>query len=557
MKTFSTLFLLMFLFSSSLFALTDKELAISIDLSGKQRMLSQKMTKESFLIRSDIDKATNIDKLKNSSQLFDQTLKGLMQGDKTLNLVAINENAIQEQLKTVQKLWEPFYQEVQKITVGNAEDSSYTMLEQNNIELLKEMNKAVELYSSQSASNPKLTLANDINLAGKQRMLTQKMGKALLLASNNFKKEAYIEDFKASRQLFTQTLEGLFNGSQPLNLTGTQLPMITDQLKIVDKLWKEHQPTLDAALQGSKIGEAIAGLDTILVEMNKAVIQYTQSIDRQKQRLEFASIVDNFMSEDNRNKKRVNLSGRQRMLTQRMSKLSLLIASNIDKKDNIQELTEVSKLYDTTLNAFKNGDEEMGCVALKSQPIQEQIAVIEKSWQPFYQHIQTIIKGEDSDGKALAYVVANNEQLLSDSNELVKRFEQSNTSENYLDQAMLHIVNVAGRQRMLTQKMTKEKLLVIKGDTSYQEKLTGTVKLFDDSLKALIEGDKSQMIVKPTDAQIKEQLTKVADLWKELKPLYEKEKIEVQELALIIKKNPILLSEMHKMVNMSETVTDY
>lgn len=557
MKTFSTLFLLMFLFSSSLFALTDKELAISIDLSGKQRMLSQKMTKEAFLIRSDIDKATNIDKLKNSSQLFDQTLKGLMQGDKTLNLVAINENVIQEQLKTVQKLWEPFYQEVQKIIAGNAEDSSYTMLEQNNIELLKEMNKAVELYSSQSASNPKLTLANDINLAGKQRMLTQKMGKALLLASNNFKKEAYIEDFKASRQLFTQTLEGLFNGSQPLNLTGTQLPMITDQLKIVDKLWKEHQPTLDAALQGSKIGEAIAGLDTILVEMNKAVIQYTQSIDRQKQRLELASIVDNFMSEDNRNKKRVNLSGRQRMLTQRMSKLSLLIASNIDKKDNIQELTEVSKLYDTTLNAFKNGDEEMGCVALKSQPIQEQIAVIEKSWQPFYQHIQTIIKGEDSDGKALAYVVANNEQLLSDSNELVKRFEQSNTSENYLDQAMLHIVNVAGRQRMLTQKMTKEKLLVIKGDTSYQEKLTGTVKLFDDSLKALIEGDKSQMIVKPTDAQIKEQLNKVADLWKELKPLYEKEKIEVQELALIIKKNPILLSEMHKMVNMLETVTDY
>ncbi|MBD3793832.1 MAG: type IV pili methyl-accepting chemotaxis transducer N-terminal domain-containing protein [Campylobacterales bacterium] len=557
MKTFSTLFLLMFLFSSSLFALTDKELAISIDLSGKQRMLSQKMTKEAFLIRSDIDKATNIDKLKNSSQLFDQTLKGLMQGDKTLNLVAINENVIQEQLKTVQKLWEPFYQEIQKIIAGNAEDSSYTMLEQNNIELLKEMNKAVQLYSSQSASNPKLTLANDINLAGKQRMLTQKMGKALLLASNNFKKEAYIEDFKASRQLFTQTLEGLFNGSQPLNLTGTQLPMITDQLKIVDKLWKEHQPTLDAALQGSKIGEAIAGLDTILVEMNKAVIQYTQSIDRQKQRLELASIVDNFMSEDNRNKKRVNLSGRQRMLTQRMSKLSLLIASNIDKKDNIQELTEVSKLYDTTLNAFKNGDEEMGCVALKSQPIQEQIAVIEKSWQPFYQHIQTIIKGEDSDGKALAYVVANNEQLLSDSNELVKRFEQSNTSENYLDQAMLHIVNVAGRQRMLTQKMTKEKLLVIKGDTSYQEKLTGTVKLFDDSLKALIEGDKSQMIVKPTDAQIKEQLNKVADLWKELKPLYEKEKIEVQELALIIKKNPILLSEMHKMVNMLETVTDY
>lgn len=70
----------------------------------------------------------------------------------------------------------------------------------------------------------------------------------------------------------------------------------------------------------------------------------------------------------------------------------------------------------------------MGCVPLKIPAIQEQIKTIEKAWQFFYRDIQKIAKGEDSDGKALAYVIDNNEQLLKLSDELVKRFENANRS---------------------------------------------------------------------------------------------------------------------------------
>ncbi|MCH9740518.1 MAG: type IV pili methyl-accepting chemotaxis transducer N-terminal domain-containing protein [Epsilonproteobacteria bacterium] len=557
MKHLITLLAFLLLFTSSLFALTDKELAISINLSGKQRMLSQKMTKESFLIRSDIDKQENIKKLIKSSQLFDKTLKGLMKGDSSLALVAIKSEEIQTQLKKVEKLWLPFYKEVQAITSGKVTDSSYDMLEQNNVPLLKEMNKAVGLYSSQAKSNNELTLANDINLAGKQRMLTQKMGKALLFASNDFKKEAYINDFKASRKLFTQTLEGLFNGSKTLKLTGTDLPKITTQLKVVQGLWQESQPLLDNALTNKDLKKAIAALDTILVEMNKGVTLYTESVNRQKQRLQFASIVNSFMQKSDVLKKRVNLSGKQRMLTQRMTKLALLVSSNINKKENRDKLIKFSTLYDKTLNAFKSGDKDLGCTPSNDKDIKEQIAVIGKSWEPFYQHVKRVIDGKDSDGKSVAYMVENNEQLLKESNELVKRYEASNKSQNYLDKAKLHIVNVAGRQRMLTQKMTKEKLLIAKGNGDYSAKIEKTIKLFDDSLSALINGDPKQTIVKPTDKEIKNQLTKVSDIWKPLKPLYEKEKPTTGELAMIIKQNPILLAEMNKMVNMAETATEY
>ena len=93
--------------------------------------------------------------------------------------------------------------------------------EELNMPLLKEMNKAVGIYTSQNRGNSKLKLANDINLAGKQRMLTQKMGKDLLFISNKFKPKYYISDFSKSRKLFAKTLDGLFNGDKKLKLVGT------------------------------------------------------------------------------------------------------------------------------------------------------------------------------------------------------------------------------------------------------------------------------------------------------------------------------------------------
>lgn len=557
MKQITTFFIFLLLFTSSLFALSDKELAISINLSGKQRMLSQKMTKESFLIRSDIEKKINIEKLTKSSQLFDKTLKGLMNGDKSLKLIAIKNDGIQTQLKKVKALWTPFYKEVKTVISGSAKDSNYNMLEQNNIPLLKEMNNAVGLYASSNKGKNRLALANDINLAGKQRMLTQKMGKALLFASNDFKKKEYISDFKKSQKLFTDTLDGLFYGSKILELTGTKFSKITEQLKVVDELWKNHQPILKKAIVGKEMKEAIAGLDKILLEMNRGVFIYTQSINRQKQRAKFASLISSFMSKTNILKKRVNLSGRQRMLTQRMTKLAILVSTNIDKKGNAKKLVKFSDLYNKTLTAFRDGDADMGCIPSNGKEIKAQITIIEKEWKLFYEKAKLIADGKDKDGKALDYIVSKNEYLLKISNELVKKYEKSNKATNYLDKARLHIVNIAGRQRMLTQKMTKEKLLIVKGKSEYSAKLEKTIKLFDDSLNALINGDEKQTIVKPTSKKIKKQLAIVEGIWKILKPLYIKTKPSTKELKTIIEQNPILLAEMNKMVKMSEIEIEY
>ncbi|MCK4441175.1 MAG: type IV pili methyl-accepting chemotaxis transducer N-terminal domain-containing protein [Sulfurovaceae bacterium] len=557
MKQLTLLLAFLLLFTNSLFALSDKELATSINLAGKQRMLIQKITKEALLIHANLDKKDNLNNLNQSSKLFDQIIRGLIHGDKSLNLVPLNKKPIQKQLKVVDGLWEPFYKDIKSILSGKAKDSSYKFLEKNNMNLLKEMNKVVALYTSENSNSSKLKLANDINLAGKQRMLTQRMAKDLLAISNNLDKQKHIEDFKKIRNLFTQTLKGLLNGDKKLNLIGTKLAKIVEQLNVVDKSWKDIQPLLDNASKGKDEEKAISGLDNILVEMNKAVSLYTQSLNREKQRLKLASILGNFMNKNKILKKRVNFSGRQRMLVQRMTKLSLLISFNINKKSNTQKLIKYSKLYDKTLNAFNNGDKDLGCIPTNNKEIKKQIEIVEKEWKPFYKNIQTIIEDKDKDKKALSYLVSKNELLLKKSNDLVKVYEKTNKSENFLEKARVHVINIAGRQRMLSQKMAKEKLLVVQGKKEYSDKLKGTIKLFDDSLNTLINGDSKKGIIKPSNKHIKEQLIKVAHIWSKLKPLYEKEKSTTKELAVIIKQNPILLFEMDNMVKLAENQREY
>ena len=272
--------------------------------------------------------------------------------------------------------------------------------------------------------------------------------------------------------------------------------------------------------------------------------------------LDFSSLVNDFMEEGNVLKKTINLSGKQRMLTQLMAKLALQVDVNIKKDESLKRLKKIADLYDNTLKAFKEGNSDLGIKKTTNAKVLKQITLVEKAWNSFHKEVNQLIDGKKSK-EALKYIVENNENLLKVSNELVKIFESTNTSENYLEKARLHIVNVAGRQRMLTQKMTKEKLLIVKGEEKYNSKLKKTMTLFDDSLNALIKGDSKKMISKPSNEKIISQLKVVSKLWSELKPLYEKKKNSAKELATIVTKNPLLLKEMNSMVKMDEKEVEY
>ncbi len=258
---------------------TKQEMGMNINLAGKQRMLTQKMSKEILLIAKGINVTENQNHLHQTAILFNQTIIGLFNGDSDLGLVKIENPHIVQQLNRVAELWKGFRENVDTVLTGNTSTAVLNKTAQQNMPLLREMNKVVKMYERRSRSNLEPSMGVTINLAGKQRMLTQKMTKELLLVAIGIEPAANQARLKKTMFQFERTLAGLLDGDAELGLPGTFEPAIHAQLMLVKKLWNRYKPILTK----SKVSQAdlvtASQLNLpLLKEMDKAVQMYVDSV---------------------------------------------------------------------------------------------------------------------------------------------------------------------------------------------------------------------------------------------------------------------------------------
>ncbi len=276
---YSFALVIIFCLNVTVFAVTQQEMATIINLAGKQRMLSQKMSKEIMLIGRGVHVADNEINLRETAELFEQTIKGLIHGDAKLGLVKIDDHAIMKQLEKVEKLWWRFQRSVIVVLKGTAPLHVLRAIALQNMPLLEEMNKAVQMYEKNNASKLSPAMAITINLAGKQRMLTQKMTKELMLVANRIHTYKNKAKVKASAALFDRTLNGLLNGDKELGLFATKNVAIHAQLNIVKMLWIEYKPIVDNVdISWTALDKAEQINMPLLIEMNKVVQMYTNSV---------------------------------------------------------------------------------------------------------------------------------------------------------------------------------------------------------------------------------------------------------------------------------------
>lgn len=291
MKPYSTILAVVFLVfttvfvpASALAAPTAAEYGTVLNLSGKQRMLTQKMSKEILLVALEVDSAANLDNLKKTAALFDKTLKGLKTGDADLKLPPTTNGRIVRQLDKTTAIWVDFNQVVQQvISSGKVTPENVAVVAEKNLPLLKSMNRCVKLYekdASKSGLKSDPGLAVTINLAGKQRMLTQKMSKEFYLVAYGHAVKDNQLNLQETTTLFERTLKGLLDGDATLDLPGTKNEAIRAQLKVVEGLWDAFKPQILTGLKGK---DAIGGAQLkeiastnlpLLKQMNKAVGMY-------------------------------------------------------------------------------------------------------------------------------------------------------------------------------------------------------------------------------------------------------------------------------------------
>lgn len=259
---------------------TGKEWGVAINFAGRQRMLTQKMTKEFLLASLKVDEEASKKLFHETSDLFNETLTRLLGGDAELSVPAPPTQEIRDQLNVVKELWVAFKAKVDGELQGGApSQAALAEVARLNLSLLQEMNKAVGMYQAESQRAGVKTLGAVINVAGRQRMLSQKMAKEILFVAAGVDPAANQKNLQETKELFQSSLTGLVQGNAELGLPPTTSKPILTQMKKVESLWTEFSPLVDEACSSASISPALikraAELNVqILREMNRAVTLY-------------------------------------------------------------------------------------------------------------------------------------------------------------------------------------------------------------------------------------------------------------------------------------------
>jgi hypothetical protein len=223
--------------------------------------------------------------------------------------------------------------------------------------------------------------------------------------------------------------------------------------------------------------------------------------------------------EDNA-EQRINFSGKLRMLSQRVPSAACHFASGIDVEGSAALLTGATAEFEKILTGLEFGDADLN---IQQPEVNEQtlmlIAQLRALWEPLKAAAEAVADGTASDVDR-NYVLNENLPVLRAAQLLVERLVQQYSNPNATTFAALVLVDLSGRQRMLTQKMSKESCILEGGfetDLALVD-LETTMRIFENSLDALQNGMTVVGVQPPPNDTIATGLDGVLTDWNRAKP---------------------------------------
>jgi len=122
--------------------------ADTVNMAGRQRMLSQRLAKEAVMVVND---AISKDSLNKTIDLFESSHRSLLNGSESAGINPPANEKIKSQLLKVDKLWRAYRTEVEDY-VSSKDTSMLSQINTDSLTVLTEMNAAVQLIAESSKS---------------------------------------------------------------------------------------------------------------------------------------------------------------------------------------------------------------------------------------------------------------------------------------------------------------------------------------------------------------------------------------------------------------------
>ncbi len=269
-----------------------------INLAGRQRMLTQKITKEILnyhvLAHHDLEGLhgtadSSADSVRNSVQVFEKTMHALLEsGEAPLGLDmketkfakigAVKEPAL-GRLREAEELWHPFFENIEAI-LGNRENKHEAMkwISANNVNLLKSLNQAVVTMQKQAEKSVRMLLF--LQVAGVVIGIIGSLYAVLNVWSVISRLEA-IRRFAVKLGDGDFTVKSQVTGQDELGEIGTSLDMMSGQLNTIfgDILGKSNQLN-DASTSLRSMSEQVSGGSEKVSEMSVSVSEAADTMSR-------------------------------------------------------------------------------------------------------------------------------------------------------------------------------------------------------------------------------------------------------------------------------------
>lgn len=229
-----------------------------INLSGQLGTLSERITAAACNLDAGIATTESNAVLKISTHHFSRIQDALMYGNRGFGI--LGEEQRPRTLQAMNELnarWVPLQEEANATASGATNPLHVASLAQQSGPLQAEAKILVSEITGQYADPVALLRADAllIEIAGRQRMLAQRMSKNVCLLASGVDNDVAMAELKESVQLFEVSMHALQNGLESVGVRPPPTAKIEGGLAIVADEWAKISPVVSAQMGGATLDD--------------------------------------------------------------------------------------------------------------------------------------------------------------------------------------------------------------------------------------------------------------------------------------------------------------
>lgn len=253
-----------------------------INFSGKLRMLSQRIPAAACYAHASIEKDASSKLLEAATAEFDLILNGLEFGEEKLGIIGPEgDRKVLYDIHELHAHWDYLHPEIEDIMLTGGTDEEVLHIAAESHEILSFAKHLVNEVVREYADPTALLQADAmvIDIAGRQRMLAQRVSKNICLISSGFDTQTALKELEGASGIFAATTDALRFGMPAAGVRATENEEILTGLDSVFTLWTETKPLIDLTLAGEDLDEAqlakvYNAMNSLTGQMNTIVGMY-------------------------------------------------------------------------------------------------------------------------------------------------------------------------------------------------------------------------------------------------------------------------------------------